>query len=1401
MLKKLSFIFLLSLLVSKLNAQTDVEFWFVAPDVSYSHGLNTSNADTSKWTYGDRPAYIVLTALSFPSTVYIEQPANSAFKRIRIDLPSNATVQYDLSKYIDEIENRLSKNYNGHWGYNNKGIYITATAPITAYYDVSGPKNPDLFSLKGANALGNEFYTIFQTDNSNGYSDSYSAFHIVATTDSTIVEITPTVALVGDTMHIAGKVFSILLNKGETFIGAPFGGFSTYGNPVISSAANMHPNGTHIKSNKPIAVTLHDCSVSIGSCKDLRGDQMIPVNLTGREYVAIKGKGGVYNGVSAEKVYVTSLVENEHIEVNGVLAAVIGKGQPYGIDIVDPILYIKSRDSTIYVMQISGEGCEVGQAILPPIDFCSGSTEVNFTRSATYKFYLNILVRSGAQNNFLLNGVASPKLAGSLFKPVPGRPEWMAISAEFSNTEIPTLKAAKITNTKDLFHLGIISSNGGSKADGTRFGYFSNFNKFRTKVINTKNGKQSLHACYKEPTIYWASGGLSEGSSTNLTYKWNTGANTPYIEIIPTHDENFYVTVTLNNGCNISSIDSGMLTVNPEIIANSSASLNLVCEKQAVTLNATGSINYRWNTGDSTATAIIRPRISKLYIVTVSDAVGCGVTSSVQVNVNAMPVLALADTINFCIGDSALIDTKESILHHYLWQDGPGGPSRIENMSGLYSVTVTDAKGCSNSDTTLLVNRPLPVIFKSVDTNICKGEPIMLHASGGSTYKWSNGNTVASFTISPFIDTKYVVTVSSKYLCKNTDSVKVHLWTLPIANAGADQNICRNDSTIITATGGITYNWNNGINAAANKIAPQTLTSYHVLVIDVNGCKKSDTMNVGVYTLPTFSLSKPDTVKVCPDVSVALNPSVSNAINFVWNNGATSANISAKFAGKYKLIVADAHLCKWKDSIFIYHYPAPTANAGIYNGICLGDQITLTANGGNRYTWSNGASTYSTNVKPAASTNYYVSVYNVHNCSDTATAKIIVHALPIPNIIGIDSAYIGNMSSFFTASHSGNIYQWNVEKGIITNGNGSNTINTLWNTSTAGKIKIKVDETLSNIGCTGHAEKIITLFAPPKLSMNKKDISCYQMNDGFAEGFVSGGIGIPTYYWDNGITSHSISQLQEGTYHLTICDNNHYCDSESVDILRPDPLLFDIIVKNDNPCYGDQQGSINIVTTGGTAPINYFINGASTNNMMDRLQAGRYFLVIKDKENCSIDTSITITQAEKIQLWLTASAPYCPQTSDGGLTIHATGGSPIIDNFDSIYTYTWNDGSVTEKIENLAAGHYSVIVTDKNECSNTIWYNLIAARDLCINVPTVFSPNGDGVNDLWRISNLTNFYPEAEVYVYDRMGVLLSSSKGSDILWDGRRDNRVTHIDSYHYIIEFNDKAGSYQTGQVTLLK
>ncbi len=488
---KCAFIVLLLFAITAFS-QTDNKFWFVAPDITSGHDPNPPYV-------GGEPIYLVLTSTGTPVEVRIHQPANTLFDTIFVPIAAGESKKIELTTQIDHIENFPSSNVN------NKGLLIESKGgDITAYYEVGTVNNPDLFALKGKNALGYEFIVPSQNiwENNTWWYDPapYQSIHIVATVDNTVIQITPPQGAEG---HTADSTSEITLNKGQT-----------YNLKATGSTGPEHLAGTKIKvvSGEKIAVTLSDDSIHRESCTDLNGDQMIPIDLIGKEYLVIKGKVNTPNDLP-EMVFITAVEDSTDIYINGALKANINAFETFADTLITNTSYIEASKD-IYVYHLAGFSCEMGGAVLPTIEGCTGSHSVSFTRSLPRPFYLNLMVRDGGQHEFTLHyeDGTSWHLPDTLFEQEPISGWWTLkdaheLFADGKGGGIPTGETVTITNDT-LFHLGLVN---GQHNRGCSYGYFSDFAvdmgsvEIISKTYDQNSNLQIL--CPGETSTFKATGG------------------------------------------------------------------------------------------------------------------------------------------------------------------------------------------------------------------------------------------------------------------------------------------------------------------------------------------------------------------------------------------------------------------------------------------------------------------------------------------------------------------------------------------------------------------------------------------------------------------------------------------------------------------------------------------------------------------------------------------------------------------------------------------------------------------------------------------------------------------------------------------------------------------------------
>jgi hypothetical protein len=542
--KNYIFLLFLGLLFSlNANAQIDKTFWFAVPHLSPKGNWNTTANSFFRIGTFDKTA-----------TVTISQPAAGGAVLAIQTINANSNVSINLTSAMIAI---------GDDAILNKGILISSTELISVYFDSGvGDVNPDLFALKGSNALGNDF--IITSGNFQTFYDSRHEAYILATEDNTTVNITPKVNVLN---HNAGVTFSKVLNKGQVYILSslsycdtavcPRPGAATHSGmnppeppniPYVDSTSKL--GGTLIESDKPISVVHSDDLVMVpnGNCADLNGDQLIPTRLAGKEYLIMPGSlnqsGGTqplssYSNYS-DYTFIYPIKNGVQISVNGNLVATKNRGEFYLLNNDGTPKYITSSDSVL-LYQITGNACEVGGAVIPALT-CTGSQSVGIVRNNTLDFKLSILTKQADIGSFTFRkstGVVTGVILSSAFSAV-GSGGWYAASIDL-NISNPILngEGAIISNSTGLFHLGVTSNTGG----GTSFGYFSNFGTASGEILNTgttvcENGKAELTATIP--------GGVS-------SYQWSrNGVVLPQFtgdSVITCRPGNYKLVASTSTGC------------------------------------------------------------------------------------------------------------------------------------------------------------------------------------------------------------------------------------------------------------------------------------------------------------------------------------------------------------------------------------------------------------------------------------------------------------------------------------------------------------------------------------------------------------------------------------------------------------------------------------------------------------------------------------------------------------------------------------------------------------------------------------------------------------------------------------------------------------------------------------
>ena len=433
---------------------------------------------------------------------------------------------------------------------------------------------------------------------------------------------------------------------------------------------------------------------------------------------------------------------------------------------------------------------------------------------------------------------------------------------------------------------------------------------------------------------------------------------------------------------------------------------------------------------------------------------------------------------------------------------------------------------------------------------------------------------------------------------------------------------------------------------------------------------------------------------------------------YSWSNGSTSATPTGLSVGTYNVTVTDANGCTFNTSVTLTE-PTPlsasTAVTSDYNGediSCFGaadGSASVTPTGATptyTYSWSNG----STSATPGGLSvgTYNVTVTDANGCSVNSSVTL---SEPTPMAIVPNT-----LNNVFCAGDSTGVVFVSSSGGVIPH-------SYLWNTGVTSDTLAGVPVGVYNViatdanGCT-ISTNISVLEPNPLIATipTINNVSCFDGSDGSMSSSVSGGVPAYSYLWNTGSTGPSISNLSIGTYTLTVTDNNGCSTQISADINQPTELNALIDASNNITCFGAQNGSAIANGSGGVAPYQFNWNTGDNTQMIQNLAEGIYYVYVLDQNGCLDSAQAQISEPEMLTISNTNTVDItCNGETNGQASIQVNGGTPI-------YTYSWSNGATTQNVFQLAAGNYTVTVTDNNGCQTSSMITIIEPDPIVIDL-------------------------------------------------------------------------------------
>ncbi|MCB9184823.1 MAG: choice-of-anchor L domain-containing protein [Flavobacteriales bacterium] len=882
-----------------------------------------------------------------------------------------------------------------------------------------------------------------------------------------------------------------------------------------------------------------------------------------------------------------------------------------------------------------------------------------------------------------------------------------------------------------------------------------------------------------------------------------------------------------------------------------------VANATASAIGGTPAYTYVWSGPDgftSTDAGIIS-LASGSYTVQATDANGCTGSASIILEEPA-PLdvqLDILDQGGFpvsCNGNDGIVSLSiagGTPQYHIGWTGPDGFTSTALTLSDLaagdYELTVIDANGCMVTESfSLAAPEPIAAAF-TFTSNTCPTDAaasIDLTVTGGGapySFAWSGPNAFSSADEDPsgLVTGTYMVSITDGLGCTGTFSAALP-GPAPITSGtyvsfyGLYNLQCVGDSSgaiELTPSGGSTpftvaIDGPGGFSSTALSNQHLVAGDYAITITDVNGCAM-DTL---------VTLAEPDT-QVDAVLSVSVYPSGTNVscygasdgwidatvsggsgpYTFDWRGpdslAFNSEDISGLPAGdyNYELVVIDANQCVYSTTVTLTQ-PDSALHASVsltdHNGFgvscptAMDGAIDLSYGGGNGgygISWAgpDGFTSSDANLQGLGAGTYVLTLVDMNGCE--LTEAHIVSA-PDPIAIALDAHTFaggmniscagladGSINSSVTGGAGGYTTQWSGPNGFTST---DITINAL----TAGEYCLQVTDANA---CA--AQQCITLIEPQALTTTAApvDAAC-GLNNGSIDLSVAGGTAPYAFLWNTGSAAEDLSGIGAGAYEVAVTDANG-CSASTSATIATSPAVSGEGLVTPVLCHGNASGAIDLNMLSGTAPYAFVWSNGISDEDLYALSGGSYAVQVTDANGCTWEETWTVPESPAISISTQTSAypngyeVSSHNASDGSIGVEVIGGT-------APYAFAWSTGAGSDALSQLPAGTYTLTVTDANGCTAEQTVVLRDPDDLVM--PTGFTPNGDGYNELFFIQGL-DAYASNILTVVNRWGNVVYDQLNYKNDWAGDNSSGEPLPNGTYFVILNINKGERILQGYVDL--
>ena len=870
-----------------------------------------------------------------------------------------------------------------------------------------------------------------------------------------------------------------------------------------------------------------------------------------------------------------------------------------------------------------------------------------------------------------------------------------------------------------------------------------------------------------------------------VSYVWSGGI-TDGVSFIIDSTTNYKVTGTDGNGCkDTSSIVVDVYT--PPTVGFQISPTGFICADSVVTLNGTGASTYQWNNGVTDGVPFIPPATAT-YTVTGTDQNGCTGTDSTLIVVHNNPIANVGTNVAQC-GGFVPIDAgnPDSLVYHYLWSDNETTKVINASTSGDYSVTVTTRYGCHATSQKNVYIKPAPIVNLGNDTTQCGGVISLNAGNPGDIYNWSTGETTQTITVST--SNAYSVTVTDPNSnCSGSASINVTINSIPVVNLGPDVNQCGGNVVLDAGNQGSSYVWSNLSNNETTTVSSSGI--YSVTVFS-EICSASGSVAVSINPVPVVNLGP--NIRQCGG-KVTLDAG-NNNYSYLWSASSDSNIITVDSTATYYVTVTDQNsLCTATDSVQVTIDTLPVVNLGPDTTQCGGSITLFAGNPGSVYLWSNGSSADTLSV--TSSGIYRVTVTNGNGCTGTGSIFVVINPIPVVSL-SLPANVCSTLPPFALTGGLplGGIYYE------------ADTVISTFSPNQQGVGPHEITYVYSNIyGCSDSDSASIFVRPQPSITTTPLPYLCttsseVNLNQYFTPsgGFYSG-VGVSSNFFYPNLAPAGMDTI------VDVYTDNFGCKDTSaypLNIHAPVHVSITSSVADFTICQGQ---SITFTSTGAT-DYQFYVNGVSQgapspdSTFTTTTLTNHSEVFVIGSNPCSVDTSepividvitppvvfagndTTITLGQTVQLHGVA-------TGTGSLVYQWTPGNGL--NFVNVSnpTYSGSD-SIT----------FSFKATDTYGCADSASVSVYVYVPDNVQLPNVITPNGDGLNDTWKLNPKIDL-DGSHLVIFDRWGQVVYEVDNYANNWGGtyKSTGQLLPDGTYYYVLKVPVQHNHVYEGPINII-